>query len=216
VNRVVKALGLLAGGGLIAGAAGFAWFVAVASRPAPPPPRADGIVALTGGADRVETALRLLAEGQGGKLLLSGIGGNAELATLARLAGLDPLPLASQVTLGRAATTTRGNAEETAAWARENAIRSVIVVTAAYHMPRALAEIGRAAPALTLYPVPVTPRALQGQATRLRLMAEEYVKFLAASLDLTALLPAHRVRPESPHEVNARLPGARLTEAHAG
>jgi uncharacterized SAM-binding protein YcdF (DUF218 family) len=216
MRRVVKAFGLLAGGALIAGAAGFAWFVAVASRPAPPPPRADGIVALTGGADRVETALRLLAGGRAGKLLLSGIGGNAEFATLAHRAGLDPLPLASQVTLGREATTTRGNAEETAAWARDNAIRSVIVVTAGYHMPRALAEIGRAAPDLTLYPMPVTPRALRDgapaeQATRLRLMAEESVKFLAASLDLTALLPAHRVRPEPPHDVNARLPGA-----HAG
>ncbi len=212
MNRVVKALGLLVGGGVIAGAAGFAWFVAVASRPAPPAPHADGIVALTGGADRVETALHLLADGRGGKLLLSGIGGNAEFATLARRAGLDPAPLADVVTMGRDATTTRGNADETAAWARDNAIRSVIVVTAAYHMPRALAEIARAAPGLTLYPVPVTPRALHGGATRLRLMAEEYVKFLAASLDLTALLPARRVHPpEPPHEVNARLLGA-----HAG
>jgi uncharacterized SAM-binding protein YcdF (DUF218 family) len=217
VNRIARTLGLLAGGAAIAGAAGFAWFVVIASRPVPPPPHADGIVALTGGADRVETALHLLAAGRADKLLLSGIGGNADLPTLARRADIDPAPLAGLVTLGREATTTRGNADETAAWARDNAIRSLIVVTAGYHMPRALAEIARAAPGLTLYPLPVTPHALRdggaaSQAKRLRLMAEEYVKFLAAALDLTALLPAHRIRPpEAPHEVNARLLGA-----HAG
>jgi uncharacterized SAM-binding protein YcdF (DUF218 family) len=211
MRRAARLLWLLGGGVLVAGAIGFAWFVHIATAPAAPPPVADGIVALTGGADRVETALHLLAEGRAGKLLLSGIGGNAELVTLAHRAGIDPLPIAARVTLGRNATTTRGNAEETAAWARDNAIRSLIVVTAGYHMPRALAEIARAAPRLTLYPVPVTPRALRdaGAAPRLRLMAEEYVKFLAASLDLTALVPARRApadlpRDDKPHEDNAR------------
>jgi uncharacterized SAM-binding protein YcdF (DUF218 family) len=213
-------------GGLLAGAVGFAWFVNVASRPAPPPPHADGIVALTGGADRVETALHLLAEGRARKLLVSGTGGNAELATLARRAGLDPIPIAGQVTLGRDATTTRGNADETAAWAKENDIRSLIVVTAHYHMPRALAEIARAAPELTLYPMPVTPHALRGsgtagQTTRFRLLAEEYVKFLAASLDLTALIPLRRPRVEPPaedpsHEDGAHQDNARAGGTHAG
>jgi uncharacterized SAM-binding protein YcdF (DUF218 family) len=216
MRRAVRWLTVLAGSGLVAGAVGFAWFVHVVSRPAPAPPQADGIVALTGGADRVETALRLLAAGRAGKLLLSGIGGNAELATLAHRAGIDPLPIAARVTLGRNATTTRGNADETAAWARENAIRSLIVVTAGYHMPRALAEIGRAAPNLTLYPMPVTPRPLReaGTAQGLRLIAEEYVKFLAATLDLTALLPP-RGRPDLPHDPKPREDAAHQDSARA-
>jgi uncharacterized SAM-binding protein YcdF (DUF218 family) len=223
MRRLARLLGSLAGLGLLAGALGFAWFVHAATSPAAPPPRADGIVALTGGADRVETALRLLADGGAGKLLLSGIGGNAELATLAHLAGIDPAPIEARVTIGRNATTTRGNADETAAWARSNAIRSLIVVTAGYHMPRALAEIGRAAPGLTLYPLPVTPHGLRdaGAAPRLRLMAEEYVKFLAASLDLTALLPPHHARPdlprdERPHDEGAHQDSARAAGARAG
>jgi uncharacterized SAM-binding protein YcdF (DUF218 family) len=133
------------------------------------------------------------------------------------------MPIAARVTLGRDAITTRGNADETAAWARANAIRSLIVVTAAYHMPRALIEIARAAPDLTLYPVPVTPEALREPGLgvgvmRLRLMAEEYVKFLVASVDLTALLPARRAhteplredqpRDDSAHQDNARADGA--------
>jgi uncharacterized SAM-binding protein YcdF (DUF218 family) len=221
VKRALGLLAVLVAAGLVAGIVGFAWFVSVANRPAALPAQADGIVALTGGADRVETALRLLAEGRGRKLLVSGTGGNAELATLARRAGLDPLPIAAQVTLGRDATTTRGNADETAAWAKENAIRSLIVVTAHYHMPRALAEIARAAPDLTLYPMPVTPHGLRdadgsaGRVARFRLLAVEYVKFLAASLDLTAFAP-RRPRTEPLPEEPAHVEGSHQNNARAG
>jgi len=219
MTRALRWVAVLMGGGLVAGAAGFAWFVHLATQPVAPPPQADGIVALTGGADRVETAMHLLAAGHARKLLLSGIGGNAELATLAHRAGLDPLPIAADVTLGRDALTTRGNADETAAWAKANAIRSLIVVTAGYHMPRALTEIARAAPDLTLYPVPVTPPALRddsagGSGARLRLMAEEYVKFLAASLDLTALAPARRAHAVAPHEARPHDDGSHGGGAH--
>jgi uncharacterized SAM-binding protein YcdF (DUF218 family) len=190
-------LGLALLGMLLAWATGFAWFVHLASRPPlPPPARVDGIVALTGSADRVETALRLLAAGRADHLLLSGIGGGAELTELAHRAGLDPLPLAARVTLGRGAISTHGNALETEAWARANRIRSLIVVTAWYHMPRALAELARAVPDVTLYPEPVLIASPQepggaGRIATLRLLAEEYTKFLAAELGLTRLVPRH-------------------------
>ena len=83
--------------------AGFAWFLRLAERTPPPPSHADGIVALTGGAGRVETALRLLAEGRARIALVSGVGGAAEFAALAHRAGVDPA-LGARVTLGRAAT----------------------------------------------------------------------------------------------------------------
>ena len=117
-----------------------------------PPPHTDGIVALTGGAGRVELALHLLADGQADKLLLSGIGGGSDLATLGRLAGIDTARFADRITLGRYAASTRGNGVETAAWAEQNRIRTLIVVTAAYHMPRALAELRQALPDVRLYP----------------------------------------------------------------
>ena len=169
---------------------GFAWFLHLAVRPVEAPAHADGIVAFTGGPERVETALRLLAAGRADRLLLSGIGGGAELAELARRAGVDPLPLASRVTIDRSAATTRGNAADTAEWARQNGIRSLLVVTASYHMPRALAELARALPEVTLYPTPVVPAERPDRATApLRLMAEEYIKFLATTAGLTAVLP---------------------------
>lgn len=170
--------------------AGFVGFMQMANRAPAVPAHADGIVALTGGADRVETALHLLANGRADWLLISGIGPGIELAPLARRAGLDPGPLAGHVTLGRQATSTRGNAVETAAWVQAKAIHTLIVVTAWYHMPRALAELQRALPGVVLHPVPVDPEASrQPGLVMARLLVEEYTKYLAARLDLTALIP---------------------------
>ena len=180
---------------LLAWGIGFAAFVRLATQKVPPPPHADGIVAFTGGAARVETALHLLADGRADRLLLSGVGGGAELGDLAFRARLDPGPLAAHVTLGRAAMTTRGNAAETAAWARANNISSLIVVTAFYHMPRALAELHRTLPGVKLYPLPVLSDEAPGSRAEnarvpLRLLLEEYTKYLAAVTGLAEVLPS--------------------------
>jgi uncharacterized SAM-binding protein YcdF (DUF218 family) len=189
----VIGVGLLAV--LLAWGVGFVRFVHQASRITGPPPHADGIVVLTGGADRIETALRLLAQGDADRLLVSGIGGGADLHDLAHSAGINRVPFAGQVTLGRGAASTHGNAAETATWAHETGLRSLIVVTAAYHMPRALTEIGRALPGVRLYPAPVLPPGIVGEdgwptPTGLKLLVEEWNKLLAAKLGLTALQPA--------------------------
>lgn len=197
MTRRAAAAGLLIAAVLaLVWCAGFAWFLRTAWADAQPPPQADGIVALTGGAGRVETALRLLADGRARLLLVSGVGGAAEFSELAQRAGVDP-HLAGRVTLGRAAASTRGNAAEAADWARGNAIRSLIVVTAGYHMPRALAELGRTLPDVTLHPMPVQPPGLLGgnQAALLRLLAGEYTKYLAAELGLSALDPRGAILP---------------------
>jgi uncharacterized SAM-binding protein YcdF (DUF218 family) len=187
-RRVLAGAGACVAVGLLACAAGFAWFVNLAGRGPQAPAHTDGIVALTGGPERVETALRLLAEGRADRLLLSGIGGGAELSELARRAGIDPLPLAPRVTIDRTAATTRGNALATAGWARANNIHSLLVVTAAYHIPRALTELARTLPDVTLYPLPVVQPERSSEAP-LRLMAEEYIKFLATTTGLTSMLP---------------------------
>jgi uncharacterized SAM-binding protein YcdF (DUF218 family) len=177
---------LLPAAAMLAWLAGFAWFVHTAWSLTPPPPRADGIVVLTGGAERVQAGLRLLQQGVSHRLLVSGVGHAAAFAQLAHLAGVGA-GLAPEVTLGRNALTTHGNAEETASWVAKNGIRSLIVVTAGYHMPRALAELRRSLPGVTLYPVAVQPpgtRAL-AEPSALRLLAGEYTKFLVASLGLT-------------------------------
>ena len=169
---------------------GFVWFVnATRQTTELPNIHTDGIVALTGGAGRVEQALRLLANGQADKLLLSGIGGGTDLAKLGHRAEIDTAPLADRITLGRYAASTHGNGVETAIWAEQNRIHSLIVVTATYHMPRALAELRSALPGVRLFPFAVRPVA--DRMPRLRLEAEEYTKYLLTKAGLSAWFP-HR------------------------
>ena len=55
------------------------------------------------------------------------------------------------------------------------------MVTAYYHMPRALAELARTLPRVVLYPAPVAPEASW------RLLLGEYGKWLASEIGLSAL-----------------------------
>ena len=91
-------------------------------------------------------------------------------------------PLLPRLSLGHAATSTRGNAREVAAWARGTGIREITVVTAGFHMPRAMLELRRALPEAALRPHPVEP-----VLARPLPMVREYAKLVGASLGLSAL-----------------------------
>lgn len=149
---------------------------------------ADGIVVLTGGADRIEVALRLLIEGRAPLLLVSGVARGADLADLAHRVPLDA-DQAGRVTLGHVAHSTSGNAAETAPWVRAHGMRRLIVVTAGYHMPRALLAMQHAMPEVELHPVAVQSPALRGAppATAVRMLASEYDKLLAVRFGLAHL-----------------------------
>ena len=175
---------------IVALALGFAWFVASATGAPDTLAHADGIVVLTGGADRVRTGLRLLAEGWAPRLLVSGVGRAADYRTLARLDHARP-GLSSRVTLDHQARNTAGNARETAAWVKANDFKSLIVVTAFYHEPRALAEFSRAMPHIRFHPYPVHPPFLHPwwhARAAWRLLAVEYVKYLAVVSGIAPLL----------------------------
>ena len=177
---------------------GFAWFNHAAHQPAELPPVSDGIVVLTGGADRIETALRLLADGRAPLLLVSGVARGADLAELTHRIQLDPAQVEGQVTLGRTAATTVGNAEETAEWAQSLGLHSLIIVTAGYHMPRALLEMRRMLPDTALHAVPVQSPALRGSTdpAAARMLANEYDKLIAVRLGLAWLFRADKARLE--------------------
>ncbi|MGE0222355.1 MAG: YdcF family protein [Acetobacteraceae bacterium] len=183
---------MVVGGLFIAWACGLWWFIGVAGRPGVLPPIADGIVALTGGAGRIETAFALLADRRAERLLISGIGGNTDLASLAHRGGVDPARFADRVTLGRNAASTHGNAVETAAWARQHSIRSLIVVTAYYHMPRTMTEFAQAMPEIRLYPYPVLmgDRRIANGHVPFRLLIEEYSKYLVTASGLAGWFPS--------------------------
>ena len=83
---------------------------------------ADGIVVLTGGEHRLSEAARLLAEGRGKRLLISGANRMATREDLHRKSGLAPALFDCCVDIGYDALTTSGNAQETKAWASGQAV----------------------------------------------------------------------------------------------
>ncbi|WP_371349085.1 YdcF family protein [Ancylobacter sp. IITR112] len=176
---------------LLALVAGFALFVAgIEGRDAQAGRRADGIVVLTGGSERIAEATNLLLEGRGKRLLITGVHPDTTLDEIMRTVPATREALECCVELGRAALNTQGNAIEAGEWAKAHDFRSLLVVTSAWHMPRALVELRRTTPGITLVPYPVVPRrAAEGgppTLAGLRLLAVEYVKFLAASLGVRA------------------------------
>jgi uncharacterized SAM-binding protein YcdF (DUF218 family) len=177
---------------------GFAAFVQAAIDPAAPlPGETDGIVVLTGGSERVATGFRLLAEGQARRLLISGAHPESNLAEIAAAAGIDPAPFAARVAIGHAAASTRGNAVEAAAWAQAEELRSLRIVTAGYHMPRAMVELRRALPGLRLVEHRVPSAALRVPGALWRpqvwaLLAGEYARYLGAWAGLSGAFAPRR------------------------
>jgi uncharacterized SAM-binding protein YcdF (DUF218 family) len=187
-RHLLRRLSVVAAAAVIAWVTGFGWFLYLGVRDIVPPPHADAIVVLTGGPERVDVALRLLSTGAADRLLVSGAGEKTELADLAHLSGMAPEPLEQQITLGHAARTTRGNALETASWAQAEEVRTLLVVTTWFHMPRALVELRRAMPARTLLAYPVGQLRMEDlmHTGGVRRLIGEYHKYLAALSGLTA------------------------------
>jgi uncharacterized SAM-binding protein YcdF (DUF218 family) len=170
---------------------GFLAFISGLPEAADAPERkTEAIVALTGGAQRVAEAMRLLADGNGQRLLITGVHGDVLLPELvAQLpdGGSDPTIAAAIeccVDLGYVARDTAGNARETAAWMREHGYSSLRLVTADYHMPRSLLLMRCAMPDVEILAYPVFPRNATGRgwfenANAFAIAAVEFVKYWA-------------------------------------
>jgi uncharacterized SAM-binding protein YcdF (DUF218 family) len=143
---------------------------------------AEAIVVLTGGEGRIETGLKLLAANKAPVMLISGVHRNVTVSDLIHLYHQDT-NLAPKIELGYAAQDTSGNADETAAWVEKHHVQSMIIVTANYHMPRAMLHLGTQLPDTALYPYPVRANILRygdwlkNPAAR-ELIIEEYNKFI--------------------------------------
>ena len=81
-------------------------------------PEADGIVVFTGTSPvRIETGLKLLADGKGQRLLISGVYEDQDFDMILAMAGADAERLRCCIDLDYRATNTVGNTQETALWA---------------------------------------------------------------------------------------------------
>ena len=150
----------------------------------------DGIVVVTGGQQRVDDGLRLLTEGKAGRMLISGVGEGVNRAVLVQelqLNDREANALFCCAELDFTADNTRGNAIAARRWAMQHDMRSLRLVTASYHMPRALVVFARELPEFDLYQWAVIPDDLRlddwwRDRAMLRLLAREYAKYLAETV----------------------------------
>ena len=194
--RTAKWLTILGGLLLLLFGCGFILFAGAVARYQPgSDQRGDAIVVLTGGDLRLAEGARLLKEGRGARLLISGVNRQTSAEDLKRVSGLPDRLFACCVDVDYAAHTTSGNANETRAWAQARQLKRLIVVTSNYHMPRSLTELRRALQGVTLVPHPVFSHKLKTNRWwedfyTARVLFSEYVKFLpsAARFGIARLL----------------------------
>lgn len=175
-------------------ALGFLVFAAVLERHSPNNvTAADAIVALTGGEGRIAEAVKLLDDGKGARLLITGVHPEVKPATLKKTLSGPSAKFDCCVDLGRQAEDTIGNATETAAWVRNHTYHSIILVTSTYHMPRAALELQRAMPDVEITRFPVVQGTLHLDGWwdfpgTTKLLVSEYSKYLLTLFHARPLL----------------------------
>ena len=153
--------------------------------PAPLPQAAEGVVVLTGAGSnaRLDTGMAVLEAGLAKRLLVSGVNREASREDIRLVSKAATRLYDCCVDLGFTAANTLGNARETAEWARAMRFRSLIIVTADYHMPRAMLELKSALPGVSLQPYAAATPVVDARRwwrTRsgARLMIGEYSKYM--------------------------------------
>ena len=119
---------------------GFVWFsYAIYHFKTDNASKTDAIVVLTGGKNRISEAVKLLNQGLGDKLLISGVAEKTSLQDLKKRGDI-ALNNESDVTLDKRSSNTVENAIEAIEWVKKNHISSIRLVTSNYHILRSRQE----------------------------------------------------------------------------
>ena len=157
---------------LVMWALGFAVFVIMLPLPAGLA-KTDAIVVPTGAQGRIARGIDLIAKRAARRMLITGVDRSVKPAELAEAQHVSLKVMACCVDLGREASDTRSNGDETAAWIRRNKYQSVRLVTSDWHMRRARFELERALGT----DIVIIPDALRSDAS-LAVLLREYNKYL--------------------------------------
>ncbi len=194
---------------------GFLWFVLqVPTSEVRLTRNADGIVVLTGGSSRVNDAFELLASKRGRRLLITGVYPATNRGEISRVLPEYERLFNCCVDLDRTAVNTLGNAIGTKRWAEAQGFQSLIVVTSAYHMPRALAELAHQLPGVEFVPYPVVSDRLRSEpwwshAATAKLLFSEYVKYIVAAIRMRLDPTSDATAPSRFSDLRIRLAGIR-------
>lgn len=143
--------------------------------------KADAIIVLTGGKNRIREGAKMLSRNMADKMFISGVSKDVSINNVLRKNDI-PLEIGEKIELGKAAHTTVENAMETREWIIENRIKSIYLVTSNYHTPRSLAEFEEYNPDIKIYSAPVfsdsVARKWWSKLDTFKLIFSEYNKFL--------------------------------------
>lgn len=115
-------------------------------------------VVLTGGSLRLEEGLKALQLGWADQLFISGVYPSTDIKRLLEIYQLNRYDEVSQrIELGHVAADTDGNGAEIVAWLKAQNFHEALVITSAYHMPRALLELETKDANIKFEPWPVFP-----------------------------------------------------------
>lgn len=173
---------------------GFVLFIIDVLTAFPPPPLTDGIVVLTGGAKRIDEAIRLFKRDCSQYLLISGVGSRTTLRDLQKERADFPSPSCqNHISLGHNATSTMGNAIEAAAWVHTYHLESLTIITSNYHIRRGILEFQNLLSDTQLYPYAIPSITIHNlfKLSSGRLLFIEYNKLLMAYSGLI-----HTTRPK--------------------
>lgn len=149
-------------------------------------PVADGIVIWTGkGGDRLSAAGKLLRDERGERLLVSGVNKALTEDAVYELLMIDPEQGECCVDIDYKALDTIGNARETHNWLTSMGYEHIILVTSAYHMPRAEIEISALSGRVRITPYPVaqsSETAWWKDKVQRKRLSQEYGKLLLTNL----------------------------------
>nr|WP_183229170.1 YdcF family protein [Bartonella callosciuri] len=154
-------------------------------QPPNPLPKADAIIVLTGGGNRIETGLKLLQQGLGSRLLISGVNTTTTLKNFMHSTHITPQLFTCCVDIGYKAMNTKGNAKESAAWIKKHHYKTLYIVTHDYHMWRSLRELKYLMPDIHFIAYPVKKNGNESmiqQINKTRILAFQYIKTIQVYL----------------------------------
>jgi uncharacterized SAM-binding protein YcdF (DUF218 family) len=130
-----------------------------------PAASADAIVVLTGRQGRIDEGLRLFQEGHARFFYVSGVHPDVKKTELIERGKIPAAKMACCVIFDSVARNTVQNAEQTAAWVRNQKINHLILVTDDLHLPRAMILFKKALPdrIITPHPLLIEPLFQEGR-----------------------------------------------------
>lgn len=146
------------------------------------PSKSDGIVVLTGGANRIQTAFFLMDKELGDRLLVTGVNWRTSKGAIFGALNRDINNSKIKVDIDHLALDTIGNAKETASWAKRHNYKKIIIVTSNFHMSRSLLEFKREMPNIKFIPYPALEGTTINSGQTLRSNLKEYGKLVAATI----------------------------------